>query len=174
MRLRHYLLDHKVDQEMSVYNLGVSWATSADIVERFAIEAKARRPGVVVFAVGINDSCCVEKDEKNPNIELSDYRENMATLITQAKIHTDRIYCVWLTNVVESMVQPTPRSWTKYYSNSIIQEYNDTLQKVCKESNVNYIDVFGLIADDELWDGLHPDHTGHEKIFQRVKASIFI
>ena len=46
----------KLHHSDCVYNLGVSGDKSFDLLKRFQVECVARKPNVIFFAVGINDS----------------------------------------------------------------------------------------------------------------------
>ena len=43
------------------------------------------------------------------------------------------------------------------------------MREVCAEHQVLFLDVFGLLENEDLDDGLHPNVRGHEKLFQRIK-----
>jgi len=40
---------------------------------------------------------------------------------------------------------------------------------VCEENNVLFLDIFGLLENNDFEDGLHPNAEGHNKIFQKVR-----
>jgi len=96
---------------------------------------------------------------------LNKFKENLNELIRQAKKFTHRIVFIGLTRVNESEVE-------KSYKNELIQEYDKILKDVCDENSLLYIEMFSLLNDSDLEDGLHPNAEGHKKIFKKVKELI--
>ena len=43
------------------------------------------------------------------------------------------------------------------------------MKDICKENNIPYLDIFGLLDSGDFEDGLHPNTNGHEKIFIQVR-----
>lgn len=43
------------------------------------------------------------------------------------------------------------------------------MEGVCKENNIPYLDIFGLLKNEDFEDGLHPNASGHQKIFVKVR-----
>lgn len=156
-------------EKMNLYNISISGDTSDDLIKRFPAECEARKPAVVVFAIGVNDSRYID-DEEHDDVSLDQYEQNLQELIDKASIYADNIYCVWLTPVIESKVMPLPWSTRKYYTNERIKRYDQKLQEVAEKNKVSYIDVFGLIDENDLsGDGIHPERSGHQKIYEKVK-----
>lgn len=56
-----------------------------------------------------------------------------------------------------------------YYTNDNIKKYNEVMKKVCAENSVLYLDIFGLLSNNDLDDGVHSNTEGHRKIFEKVK-----
>lgn len=167
-RLRHYFYNES-DEDLSVYNVGISGDNSDDLMKRFEVECIAREPDVIIFAIGTNDSQYVESKD-NPRVSLKKYEENLQNLIDIAKKHSTKIGFIGLTKVVENKVMPIPWSPTKYYDNENVKLYDDKLKEVVSKNNLPYLYMFDLLEDEELEDGLHPNSNGHEKMFQRIKT----
>ena len=36
--------------------------------------------------------------------------------------------------------------------------------------NVLYLDIFGILSNNDFDDGLHPNASGHQKTFEKVKG----
>jgi lysophospholipase L1-like esterase len=106
-RLRMELINGPKD--LSVYNLSISGATSASLLERFDVEYKARQPEIVIIAIGLNDSAFFTKKSK-PWIDITTYEKNIASLYNNAK-KKSKVVFVGITPVDESKVQPIP--WRK-------------------------------------------------------------
>ena len=166
-RLRHYL-ENNLKDYFEVYNLGISGDNSAKLIKRFEVECAARDPDIIIFAIGINDSQYIN-DKNNARVILQDYEENLQTLINLAKKFSSKIAFIGLTRVVETKVMPIPWGPDKFYDNEKIKSYDNKLKEVASKNNLPYIHMFDLLEDDELGDGLHPDSTGHEKMFQKIR-----
>ena len=165
-RLRKYF--DLSDYDISVFNLGVSGDNTFDLLKRFKIEAEARSPEFIIFAIGINDSQYVNSKD-NPSVPLSDFNKNLSELQRLSKQFTDKIIFVGLTKVDEPKVTPIPWSITKYYDNENIKKYDLAIKDFCIKNNLPFIEMFDLLDDKDLEDGLHPNSGGHEKMFIRVK-----
>jgi lysophospholipase L1-like esterase len=166
--LRNYL----EPRDISVYNCGIPGDNTNDLLKRFHVEAEAREPEVVVFAIGINDSQYTGSRD-NSRVPKDKFVANLESLITQAKEFTDKIAFVGLTHVEENKVMPI--HWSdenKNYDNTNIDLYNSIIKRTSEKNNAPFLNILGLINVDELEDGLHPNSKGHKKIF--VKARDFL
>lgn len=167
-RLKSYLMQNKED--VDVYNLGVSGNNTQDLLKRFDVEIKARKSEIsemIIIAVGINDSQYIKKRE-DPQVSLMEFGENIAVLLEKARKITNRVIFVGLTKVDESKVMPIPWDETKYYENRVIQNYDSVVGEVCQKQGVPFISLFSVLTNQDLEDGLHPNSSGHEKIFKKV------
>ena len=155
------------DIYLNVYNLGIAGETSAGILERFEVEAKAREPGIVVFDVGINDAAYVRAENRH-QVEEEQFENNLKLLAEKAKQFTEKIFLIAPKGVDESRTDPIPWHPELSYFNKDIARYADIVRKVGEETGATCIEIGELQADD-LYDGLHPNARGHEKIFQEIK-----
>jgi len=162
--LKNYLMNEDID----VYNLGISGNTTEDLLERFDAEAEARNPDIVIFAIGINDSLSLDKDG------LIKFQKNISSLVNKAKKFTDKIIFIGLTSVDESRTTSYLSEETgEAYNNQSIGEYDEIIKSFCEDNNLIFVDVLGLLINDaDLCDGLHPSSTGHQKLFERIKKEI--
>lgn len=171
-RLKSYLMQNKED--VDVYNLGVSGNNTQDLLNRFDAEITARKSEttvMVVIAVGINDAQYI-KTRGNPRVNLKEFGENIAALLGKAREITERVIFVGLTSVNESKVMPIPWEATKYYENGIIQKYDAVVEEVCQKQGVPFISLFDVLNKQDLEDGLHPNSSGHKKIFDKVLKKV--
>ena len=83
-RLRLYVENEHPEWACQVYNQGVSGDDTNDLLNRFKTEAEAREPEIIIFAIGINDSMYIEK-QQNSRVALEQFKENLKELLTQAK-----------------------------------------------------------------------------------------
>ncbi len=162
-RLRLFLGD-KAD----VYNLGISGDTTNDLLERFDAEAKARQPTIVIFSIGTNDSIYNAQTGKQL-VPLEEFGKNMQKLVDKAKKFTKKVVLMGCMSVDESRTRPIPWVKSYHYINQTLMQYDRKIKEVAEKNNVQYLPVSGLLQNDELEDGLHPNAKGHEKIFAKVK-----
>ena len=166
-RLRNHLA-RDPDNYLKVYNLGISGNNSDKLLERFNAENEARNPNTIIIAIGINDSQYINSKE-NPRITLQKFENNLLELIDQAKKYTQEIIFVGIAKVDEKKVMPTPWDSTKFYDNENVSLYNEKIKEFCRNSGLMFVEMFDLLDESDLEDGLHPNTKGHEKMFLRVK-----
>ena len=147
-----------------LYNLSIPGNTTEDALKRFHVEAEAREPHIIMFALGANDSSC--RDNRDVRRVLPEkFKENVRALIHEAKQRTNTIIWIGLTAVDEKRTTPFE---TTYFSNEQIRAYDAVIQEQCKESGVLYLDLFSVLGPEDLEDGLHPNKQGHNKLFRAV------
>lgn len=153
---------------VEIYNCSVSGGTTDTILERFENEAKIREADGLIFQSGGNDSLLNGKNGPN-EISLGKFKENIKEIIGRAKKITENVIFIGFKNVDES--KTTPVHWRDiYYINSEIKKYDEVMKKICAENGVLFLDIFGLLEDSDFEDGLHPNASGHKKIFKQVKS----
>lgn len=162
-----FYVGEKTDGKCEIYNLSISGGTTETILERFESEAKIREADALIFQSGGNDSYL--KGKNGPNqIPVNQFRKNLEEIIRKAKNITPDVIFIGLKNVDETKTMPV--SWKDiYYVNAEIKKYDEVMKSVCKENGILYLDVFGLLSNNDFEDGLHPNNVGHEKIFVKVK-----
>ncbi len=152
-----------------VHNLSFPGESTKEVVKRFPFEVKTRvKKGSktsVIFAVGINDAKCVEK-ETNPSTTEEVFKENIGFLIRSAQEYADDIAFVGLSSVDEKKTLP---AGSIYFSNERIARYSHMIKDVCDESGVLFIDLekdfnTNFLAED----GIHLNNLGHQMIADKV------
>ncbi len=178
-RLKIYF-ENKTPENNFVYNLGIESNTSNELLERFESELKARiyfeeEPEsyfpIIVFDIGKNDSV-YNKEKENTWVKIDEFEKNLDELIKRAKKFTDKIFFLGLAKVEEEETIPWEKSGESY-CNENIKRYNSVVEKTCKRKEVYFIPIQDLLNKNDLFDGLHPNEKGHEKIFRRVKEFLF-
>ena len=155
------------ERETDIYNLSISGGTTETILARFETEAKTREADVLIFQSGGNDAA-YEHKEGNYQVPLDKFRANIEKIIRRAKKITDKIVFIGFKNVDEMRTKPVP--WIDiYYTNENIGKYNKIMKDVCDKQNIPFLDIFGLLTNEDLDDGLHPNSRGHQKIFESVR-----
>lgn len=156
----------KGDDYVEVYNCSVSGGTTETILERFESEAKIRSAEALIFQTGGNDASYQNAPE-NFQVPIEKFKENIEEIIRRAKKITDRIIFMDLKNCDESKTMPV--SWIDiYYTNENIKKYSEAMQEVCRENGVLFMNI-EPIDNSDFEDGLHPNASGHEKIFGQVR-----
>ena len=170
-RLRNYF-ETASEYDVEVYNVGVSGDTTEDLVKRFTpdCEARNRKPQIILFAIGINDSSLINTPD-NPKVSVEQFQSNLRRLFSEAKTFSNTIAFIGLTTVDESKM---PRKEVKYWSNDSIRKYNKVLQHFCHETDIPFLDMLSVLDIKDLFDGLHPDANGHEKMFQKIKEFLIL
>ena len=169
-----YLLEDGI----SFYNLGVSGDTTDDLLKRFDNEAETREPSIIIFAIGINDSVYLKKENKF-RVLKEKFKDNVFSLIIKSRKHANDIVFIGANPVDEDKVTPIP--WdpqaNKNYYNKNIKKYNRILNDIVKEENLIFIDIYNEFLKNTdykklLHDGLHPNSQGHQLIFETVKKEL--
>lgn len=177
-RLRRFLdqktLESKSETYFSIFNLGISGDTSEGLAKRFEAELKPRldqeAEAIIIFAIGINDSYYINPENRH-NVSLEQFQQNLWTLLSQARKYSKKIAFLGLTPIDQAKTDPVPWSWTKSYKNDYIKTYNDALKEFCHKNNTDFISLLNQLNSlQDLEDGLHPNSTGHEKIYKIVKS----
>ena len=156
------------DDYNQLYNFGICGETSEDLLKRFDIEAKAIGPDTIVFAIGINDSKFPSESDIN-KIPPVKFEENLNELLQQAKNYTAQITLVGLTRVDDE--------WRSVrgsrFLNEEIEKYDSIIKKVADEHNYRFISVIDVVDPiTDLADGLHPNATGYQRMFEKIKSEV--
>jgi len=180
-RLRSFLDEKTLSDPESyyvVYNLGVTGNNTKKLLKRFEFETEQRliedegEETVIIFGIGVNDSQFV-LSQNSQRVSLEEYIKNLKNYVNSARKFSREILFVGLTPVDEKRTTPIPWNKDKFYKNEYIKQFNDSLRLFCKKNNVYFIEIFEeMIKMDYsklLYDGLHPNSEGHEKIFEIVK-----
>jgi len=160
-----------------IYNLGVPGESTSELLKRFAAECKTRtrytspqEKTIIIIAEGINDSKGIGSPQA-PKTPLKDFRQNIHKLIEVGKKHTETLIFMGPTLVNENKTDPISDN---YFLNSNIKKYNNIIKDICQKKNIFFVD---LLSDwDKIdykkflsIDGVHPNKTGHQKIFEKVR-----
>lgn len=160
------------DDYVEIYNLSVSGGTTQTILDRFEHETKVRQavnggPVALIFQTGGNDASYEGAgNDGKYMVSPEQFKRNLEEIIKRAKNFTNQILFLDLKNCDESKTMPV--SWLDiYYTNANLQKYNSLMKEVCERQQVDCLDLAPLDKTD-FYDGLHPNSSGHQKIFQQV------
>lgn len=170
--LQQKTLESKFTLYYFLYNLSIPGNTTEDVLKRFQIEAEAREPHIIIFAVGTNDSSRrfysdipLAPSEVEERVSPDRFRENIRMLIDTAKHHTRTVLWIGLTGVDEKRTSPFENT---YFANERIGAYDAVVKELCADYNIPHLDLLSLLQPEDLKDGLHPNKQGHDKLFHAV------
>jgi len=172
-----YLEKYISDPDFSsylVYNLGIEQESSKELLERAESEIKSRAGDktVVIFSIGMND-CRYCHSKKAFYTTLAKFENNLQKLVEIGKKFSAKIVFVGLTPVDEKKMDPSPWSSDESFRNENVKKYNVVIRKVCERNNIHFIGIFDEWMKQDykkfLFEGLHLNSKGHEKIFVSVK-----
>ena len=166
-RLKKYL--YGINQDIELYNFGVSGDTTKGLIKRFETDLKPRLepPTIFIFAIGINDSQELLKENNQTKVSLYWFRANLKKLISMAKKYSSKIIFLGLTPVEEDEAADEE----SLYRNQNIKKYDSAIKEICTDNNVYYINILNqremLDYKTLLEDGLHPDLEGNRIMAER-------
>lgn len=166
------LRNHLAKSHVYTYNLGISGDTTNEMVFRAAAEAKARKPNLIIFSIGLNDSALMSPNQ-TPRVPNEKFLANIATLLKITQDLSAPAVFIGPTSVIESKTTPIPWNTVMSYTNSSAKEFDKALKVFCASQNVVSISLVNLLSENDIApDGLHPNTSGHLKIFQTVKPIV--
>lgn len=169
VNMLHNYFAKNINADICVYNQSVCGDTTEKLLERFKEEARSRSPGVIVFAIGINDVNLFAPGSAGRQAQ-DIFRNNLQKLVKQAQKFTNRIIFLGLADVDAKVTRLDPENL--YYT----QENRNVLDKeiagLCKAEKIKYLPLSGVVSKSDLTDGLHPGPAGHRKIFAKVKPEV--
>ncbi len=160
-----------------VFNLAISGRTSNDIVKRFKDELLARKNShpdsemLAVVAIPSNNVRFLVIDRKI-KMEITEdvFKKNLRKIKMLADKYADKLVFVGITKVVDKKTNPWYLSSNGHsWKNEFIKKYNKILKEFCQKEKIHFIEMFDLLEDEDLPDGLHPNTEGHKKMFLRIK-----
>ncbi|MBT3985019.1 hypothetical protein HOD38_03770 [archaeon] len=173
-RLKTHFLRNYKEKGIGVYNFAVSDNNTRGILEFLEHDIKKitrieSEELNLIFSLGSNDSR--HNKENQIKVPIDEYEKNIKEIIKIGKNNSKRIIVIGPAKINESLTNPWEDSG-EYWKNENIEKYNQIVEKVCKEEQIEFISLINEIKESELHDGLHPNTQGHEKIFKKVKNSL--
>lgn len=146
-----------------VLNRGIAEDTTEGVLNRID-EVAARNPKEVYIMIGVNDIAASVKAET--------YEKNMHRIVQSFDQQKTRV-------VLQSLLPVNNESFNKKVPNSRVDDFNEILEKVALENQVDYVDLHphfedgnGQLRKDITIDGLHLLGEGYdiwlEQLNQRV------
>jgi len=155
------------NKDVNVYNLGVSGDDTEDLLKRIEAECKKFKPNLIIFAIGINDSQYLYS-QNSYRVALDYFKNNLEELYGMA-ISYAKVIFIGLTNVDESKIKLNK---DKLYNNKNIKRYDNAIKDFCVDKSIKFIVMNGIIKNENLTDGLHPNSEGHRRMFEKIKVEV--
>jgi len=156
-----------VEDYHQFYNFGICGDTSEGVLKRFGVEYEATRPERVVIALGINDAKLPTGGDGNL-VPLPNFVENIETIIALAKAGGSSVVLVGPMAVGGKL--PTP---VATFSDAESMRYRDALADIAVRHECKFIDMFEVLdPTTDLADGVHPNASGYEKMYEFVKSKL--
>ncbi len=172
--LRTHLEAKFKDHFINVFNLGIGGNTTNDILERIEFEAKFRCPTSIIIGIGVNDSGYFLTPDK-PIVEKERFKSNLKKIIKIAKKSTANITFIGLVLGDDTLLQPFPASSKgKSYTKERVLDYDKTIREVAHKNDCKYIYLVDKLNFKDFQDGLHPNESGHKKMFEEIKMEIVL
>ncbi|TAK89191.1 SGNH/GDSL hydrolase family protein [Patescibacteria group bacterium] len=160
------------DDSIHVYDLGIDGNTTHDLLERVPGEAKVRKPDIIIWAIGVNDSA-YRKTPNYPLIKAEQFEDNLDTLFELGAEMAQKQLCVGIAKGSDANTTPLPGSTTgKCYVKQRVREYDEIIKSVAMDTGIEYVSISSVLSDNDFYDGLHPNEKGHKKIFERVLPAV--
>lgn len=150
-RLRVYMWNRGLGDH--VFNLGLGGNNSLDVLNRIEPELRARRGHLdhVLVSVGVNDLL-----HPTAPVLPEAFAQNLRAIIAVARAQGKAAH---LLGMIPILKEPEKCA-----------SYNAIIERVAAEEGAGFIDLRASVAPENLPDLVHPDGSGHEKMFQAVKA----
>ena len=169
--LRNHL-EKVSDNLISLYDLGIDKDTSRNVLKRFDVEMAARSPELIIFAVGVNDSC-YHTTPDHPEVPKEEFSQNMLNLVKRAKKITSKVIIVGLVKGSDALTKPLLQSTTgKCYEKMRTEEYDEILKSVARDQRVTFVEMFDKLNDEDFDDGIHPNINGHIKMYEAIHTVV--
>ena len=156
---RERLKEKFKNENIMVFNTGVSGATTRDIIRDFHICVNIYDPDVVFIMLGMNDS-------SNQIVPLEEYRSNILELINKVR-EIGAIPIIQTSNIIKMDL-----------SRKSLKFYMDIVRAVARENNVMLIDHYSHweelekensnLKNEILNDLIHPNEKGHLEIVKFI------
>lgn len=151
-------------EKYSVKNLSIDGATTNDYVKNFPTTID--KNSTIIIALGVNDSA---------SISLKEFQQNLIQLIKLATKYTQKIIFVGPAPVDQPKTDPAPWAPEISYKTNLVKQYSEAMRQITEREKLKFVDLFKQLPADYLKtldDGLHPNHAGHEMIFDLVKTQL--
>jgi len=159
------------DQDLTVYNLGVSGNTTEDLLKRLEVEASARKPSLILISIGNNDSSFRNDWGKNW-VSEDVFAQNIAKIHSIAARIADKVVFFGLTPIDDSKTTPFAEHPENTYTDQVGIAYSSIIEAYCHDHHIPFYPLHNVITNNDLFDGLHPTTEGHKKLFDYIQPIV--
>src|SRR3989344_9568944 len=171
-RLNYYLYTkHPGTDYLDLYNLSIDGDFTGNLLTRFQSELQARNPDMIILAIGINDAE-YWLSQKKYQTQAGEFRKNLQKLYKTGRKFTSKIIFIGLTRVEQEITNPVSWDSNVAYFNKDILKYDKIIKDFCSKNGLQYIPMYDVLDNKDLFDGTHPNPAGHEKMFERIRSEI--
>ena len=157
----------------NVINSGVSGNKSEDLIERINDDVYKYNPSTIFLLIGIND-LNNEVDEEDIILNIQNIVNGIKINRPYAKLYIESVYPINKDVMTENEFE-----YANNFDNKDIKDLNEKIKVLCKENNIEYIDIYNKLTDEngnlkKLYtkDGLHLNNLGYLKITSILKKYI--
>lgn len=159
-----------------VMNLGISGDGAKELLTRIESEIIARQneKGIcVLISIGTNSAAILNG---SPVSSTEQFKDDLSRIIDIAGKYTDKILIVGLPTVDESRTDPI--AWADMrFRNDRIQEFEKTAEVLASDKDLVFVGVNQEMQNRageglQSHDGLHPNDTGHQLIFELIRPAL--
>jgi lysophospholipase L1-like esterase len=178
-QLQRYFFKEAIEEksDVNIINLSVSGHSSTEVLARihFEISNRIRPVGMLtILAIGVNDSYEKHGIKRTPPEKLN---ENINQIIQEVKALGSELLILGCTPCVNDRVQPTSWNSALWYDTADLRKYESILQRCAADADVEFLPLWEALnskmQDEELMpDGIHPNTTGHEIIYNEVSRKL--
>jgi lysophospholipase L1-like esterase len=169
-----YPISEFFSDDTPIINSGFAGDKTKDLLNDMDETVYRYNPTKVFIQIGTNDLNC---DDSNGDIAY----DNIAKMIDNIKKNRPyaKIYLESIYPVNQSDNEKIVKSTTGKRRNEDIIKLNEKLKKFCEENNVEYVDVYSALADEDgnlkieyTVDGLHLSTEGYSVVSKLLKTYI--
>jgi lysophospholipase L1-like esterase len=176
-RLKQYFHTEYFERvrKVQVYNLGIGGELSSGLAKRMQSEIEARLDPkwepVIIIGIGKNDSRAHGAPDRYAS-SPEEYAHHLRQCVEIAKQYSAKVLLIGLGLVDESVSFKD-----LFYSNNRMRLFNDVNRRIAHELHVSRVELqeeMEKVPDIKSWfvDGIHPNHTGHQWIYERIHPMI--
>lgn len=156
-----------------VINSGISGDRSNQLLERIVNAVYIYNPSKVFILIGINDM--------NGGVSEEQILNNIQKIINGIKINRKytKIYIESIYPINREMFKEMKTEFNKDVTNDKIKEINSKIKTMCEENDINYVDVYSSLIDDNgnlkavySKEGLHLTDLGYFKVTKVLEKYI--
>lgn len=161
-------------QDKFVINSGISGDKTEDLINRIENDVYKYNPSKVFILIGINDL--------NHNVDEEKIINNIQKIVNGIKLKRKytKIYIESIYPINRNTFNEKEYEFNENITNDKIKEINKKLENLCKENDVEYIDVFSKLIDEEgnlkeiyTIEGLHLNDLGYFRITKELEKYIY-